>query len=57
MGGVKTKLDMGQLREEIQGMTPKKQIYQVLQEELSKLGRWKMLPRGKPNPRFVKKSS
>lgn len=55
MGGVKTKLDLEQLRLEIRNLTYNKQLYNVLKEELSKKGYWKHLKRGKPNPMFTRK--
>ena len=55
MGGNKTKLDLEQLRLEIRTLTPDKQLYTVLKEELSKIDHWKQQKRGKPNPRFTKR--
>jgi protein associated with RNAse G/E len=54
MGGKKTKLDLEQLRQEIRELTYNKELYEVLREELTKIGHWKQLKRGKPNPRFRK---
>jgi hypothetical protein len=55
MGGIKTKLDIEQLRQEIKTLTPDKELYIVLRDELTKIGHWKQLKRGKPNPMFTKK--
>ena len=55
MGGTKTKIDLEQLRLEIRSLNPDKQLYFVLRDELSRLGHWKQLKRGKPNPRFTKR--
>jgi hypothetical protein len=55
MGGKKTKLDLEQLRLEIRTLTPDKQLYTVLKEELLKIDHWKQQKRGKPNPQFVKR--
>jgi len=55
MGGQKTKLDIEQLKLEIRSLTYERQLYTVLKEELTKLGYWKQLKRGKPNPRFTRK--
>ena len=46
MGGKKTKLDLEQLRKEIRCLTKRKGLYNVLRDELSKLGYWKKRPRG-----------
>jgi hypothetical protein len=54
MGGKKTKIDLEQLRVEIEAMTYKSTLYLTLKEALSKRGYWKALKRGKPNPRFTK---
>jgi len=37
-----------ELRKEIRLMTPRSQLYQVLKEELERLGHWKQKPRGNP---------
>lgn len=55
MGVTKSKIDIEQLRIEIQQMTVRRELYQALKEELSKLGYWKMRKRGKPNPKFTRK--
>jgi protein associated with RNAse G/E len=55
MGGNKTKLDLEQLRQEIRDLNYNKELYAVLREELTKLGHWKQLKRGKPNPTFTKR--
>ena len=39
--------DEEHLRRLIRTMTPRSQVFRVLREELSKIGRWKRLPRGK----------
>jgi hypothetical protein len=54
MGGTKTKIDLKQLRIEVRNLTPDKELYLVLRDELTKLGHWKQLKRGKPNPRFTR---
>jgi hypothetical protein len=41
------KIDYEQLRHEIRTMTRDKKLYQVLKEELDRLGYWKNQPRGK----------
>ena len=55
MGGNKTKIDLEELRLEIETMTYKSSLYRVLKESLSKRGYWKALKRGKPNPMFRKR--
>jgi len=55
VGGKKTKLDLEQLRVEIRTLTHDKELYKVLKEELTKIGHWKQLKRGKPNPMFAKR--
>ena len=57
MGGNKTKLDLEQLRQEIRDLNYNKELYAVLREELTKLGHWKQLKRGKPNPMFTKRQN
>lgn len=48
MTGFKSHLDIDRLRYEIQRLNSRKELYHVLKEELSKLGHWKALKRGKP---------
>jgi hypothetical protein len=36
-----TKIDIPQLRKEIRNMTPDQTIYQVLRDELKRLGYWR----------------
>ena len=55
MGGNKTKLNLTQLRQEIRDLNYNKELYIVLKEELTKLGHWRQLIRGKPNPMFTKR--
>ncbi len=43
-----TKIDLEQLRIEIQELNRSKALYKVLKEELSRMGYWKQLPRGDP---------
>ena len=43
-----TKIDIKQLRKEIRALKPRQILYQVLQEELTKIGHWKQRPRGNP---------
>jgi len=40
--------DEAQLRNLVRTMTPRSRFFQVLREELKRMGRWKYLPRGKP---------
>jgi hypothetical protein len=40
--------DEEQLRNLVRTMTPRSRFFQVLREELKRVGRWKYLPRGKP---------
>jgi hypothetical protein len=54
MGGKKTKIDLVQLEKELPELNPDKDLYKVLKRGLSKIGHWKQLKRGKPNPRFRK---
>lgn len=42
-------INMQELRQEIIKMTPRKQIYMVIKEELSKQGHWQNHPRGNPS--------
>ena len=44
----KSKLDFDQLRTEIKVMSVRSQLYKLLRDELSLLGHWKNLKRGKP---------
>lgn len=44
-----SKIDYEQLRREIRTMTRDKKLYQVLRDELSSLGYWRIRPRGKPD--------
>ena len=55
MGGKKTRINLEQLREEIRNLTPDKELYVLLRDELTKIGHWKQLKRGKPNPMFIKR--
>lgn len=48
MGGIKSKLDFVQLREEIRLLNNRKELYRLLKEELGKLGHWKQKARGDP---------
>ena len=43
----KSRLDLEQLRIEIRSMSPRSKLYKLLVEELSSLGHWKFLTRGK----------
>jgi hypothetical protein len=47
----KSKVNQEQLKNEIQSMSPRSKLYKLLKNELTKLGHWKQLKRGKPNPR------
>jgi hypothetical protein len=40
--------DEDQLRNLVRTMTPRSKFFEVLREELKRVGRWKNLPRGKP---------
>jgi len=40
--------DEDQLRHLVRTMTPRSRFFEVLREELKRVGRWKYLPRGKP---------
>lgn len=55
MGGIKTRIDLEQLKKEIANLTPDKELYIVLRDGLKKLGHWKQLKRGKPNPNFKRR--
>ena len=48
MGGKKTKINLEQLRYEIQHLNNRKDLYFVLKEELSKINHWKQQGRGNP---------
>ena len=41
-------VDLKELASEIETMTRRKGIYKVLKTEMTKLGHWKLLKRGKP---------
>jgi len=43
-----TKIDLEQLRTEIRGMKRHHALYRLLRDELSKLGFWRVRPRGDP---------
>jgi hypothetical protein len=43
----KSKLDLQQLQTEIRTMSPRSKLYKLLVAELSSLGHWKQLRRGK----------
>lgn len=53
MGGIKTKIDIEQLRKEIRRFKnqphPRNRLFYALKEELNPLGWWKNRKRGKPN--------
>lgn len=40
--------EVERFRELIRGMSSRSEVFKMLKEELSKLGRWRNLPRGKP---------
>ena len=48
MGGIKSKLNFGQLREEIRELNNRKSLYRLLKEELGRIGHWKQKARGDP---------
>ena len=52
MGGKKTKIDIEQLRYEIQHLNNRKDLYFVLKEELTKINHWKQQPRGNPKKAY-----
>ena len=43
-----TKLDLNQLKLEIQNLKYDQKLYKVLKDELSAIGHWKAKPRGNP---------
>lgn len=43
-----SKAEIERIRDLIQHMTPRSEIYQVLRDELTSLGYWRNKPRGKP---------
>jgi hypothetical protein len=47
-----SRIDLGQLKTEIQGLNRHKQLYKVLKEELTKRGWWKNKPRGNPKKAY-----
>lgn len=49
----KSKIDLEQLAIELRQLKPTQKLYKVLKEELSVIGHWKNLKRGKPR-RFKK---
>lgn len=63
---MRTKLDLGQLRQEIREMERHQPLFHVLKEELIALGYWQNRPRGNPaaglrialsrNPKMAPKS-
>ncbi len=57
MKHIKTKIDLKQLTKEIQEMNCRHSLYKVLKVELTKLGHWKNLKRGKPNFGFRRKDN
>ena len=48
MGGIKTKINIEQLRLEIRRLNPRKNLYKVLKEELTRIDHWKQQRRGNP---------
>lgn len=48
-----TKIDLAQLRNEIRQLERHQILYRVLREELSKIGHWKMKPRGNPMKAYL----
>ena len=44
----RSKIDLVQLTKEIRSMNSRKKLYQVLKNELTKLGHWRDRPRGNP---------
>ena len=49
----KSKLDFEQLRIEVQCMTRDSKLYDLLQEELTKLDHWKQQKRGNPKKGYL----
>ena len=47
------KKELDKLRLAIQNMTPRHKIYELLRDELSKIGRWKNLKRGNPSRGYL----
>lgn len=47
-----SKIDLEQLRKEVQGMTRHNVLYRVLKEELGKRGYWKARARGDPKKAY-----
>lgn len=47
-----SKIDLGQLRNEIQKMTRHNVLYRLLRDELSKRGYWKARARGNPKKAY-----
>ena len=52
MGGIKTKIDLEQLRIEIRNLQWGTSLYKVLKEELTKIDHWKQQKRGNPIKAF-----
>jgi len=52
MGGEKTQINLERLRYEIQHLNNRKDLYEVLKEELSKIKHWKQQPRGNPKKAY-----
>lgn len=50
----KSKIDLNQLRKEVQLMSCRSELYNLLRDELTKLGHWKQKPRGKPGFKSIK---
>lgn len=44
-----TKIDLKQLASEIRRLDRRHQLYRVLKDELTKLGYWRIKPRGNPS--------
>jgi len=42
------KIDYEQLKKEIRNLNRHKKLYRFLRDELSRIGHWKMQPRGNP---------
>ncbi|HUC78969.1 MAG TPA: hypothetical protein VMQ58_01885 [Candidatus Saccharimonadales bacterium] len=49
----KSKIDQNQLRIEIQEMSPQSKLFQLLKEEISKIGYWHKKPRGNPKKGYL----
>lgn len=49
----KSKIDLEQLRYEIRNMSPQSKLSILLKEELTKIKRWCVMPRGNPQKGYL----